>query len=45
MYFALYIILAISFNQRQTSIGSLAFLIIFFMPLISNLYVIIDNSC
>lgn len=34
MYFALYIILSISFNQRQTSIGSLAFLIIFFIPLI-----------
>ena len=34
MYFALYIIIAISFNRQQTSIGSLAFLIIFFNPLI-----------
>lgn len=33
MYFALYIILAISFNQRQTSIGSLAFLINLFHPI------------
>lgn len=33
MYFALYIILAISFNQRQTNIDSLAFLINLFHPI------------